>query len=203
MRFVVILLLAMASNVFAVGRCDCTSQLADCVAQISSSDKWLEITTNTKQCAEVIFYTDGYPNAALVTDGREVVAASMKGVLEVAVGQCRVCEMADVSANQRLETALTCSEDLLMPTAETSQCIEECSVVPSGKDRKQCQRSCQQHSRCLDKNCVETLRRKLQSCEKSCDRAMHSSMVTDIDDFRVCMGHCNKIKKQIGSCPIL
>lgn len=187
---------------YAQQRCDCSVKTGLCEAGLVVNGPLLEITTDTKQCAEVLFYLDGYPHVALVTDGREVQPYPKPAAPVLVTGHCGVCQEMAITEVQRLEVAEACTEDLLMPTAATAECELGCESLPSG-ERQQCITACQRHSHCLEENCVESLRQQYQQCNRRCDRQMQSSMEADIDVFTSCARDCKKIRDQISSCPVL
>ena len=190
-------------QVNAQQRCDCSQNIGSCEAHVAFNRGLITLITDTKQCAAVFFYIDGYPNAALVTDGREVKKQDHPGEPVIVAGECHICEPVLVSAAAYVESSSQCAAELLMPTVATATCLDRCQSAVSGSTDQNCALSCQQHSRCLDENCVESLSRKLEACQRRCDVVMQSSMEADIDVYNQCNSQCNKIKDEISSCPTL
>ena len=201
LSFGISLLIGVAAS--AQQRCDCSQQTADCRAAVSYAGGLLQITTDIRQCAQVLFYIDGQPHVALVTDGRAAKQQPLTGVEKLSAGQCRVCAAVEVSNTTQLQVISQCDEDLLMPTAATKSCLQECSTSRDSRDKKVCELNCRQHSRCLERNCVDALTQQLTRCERRCDRELQSSMEADIDVYRRCHSACEKIKKEITSCPVI
>jgi len=68
------LLLALAGtgSVYAQQwRCDCTSIVDTCSANVESRGSYLDIKTNEKQCARVDYFVDGLPFVSVVVDGED------------------------------------------------------------------------------------------------------------------------------------
>jgi TonB family protein len=71
-RFLALLaapLLAAPSVLRAEWRCDCTTVVGSCSAQISVAEDGVEIATDRRECARVDYFIDGLPFVALVVDG--------------------------------------------------------------------------------------------------------------------------------------
>jgi TonB family protein len=52
-------------------RCDCTSVVDTCSADVVARGSFLEITTNQQQCARVDYFVDGQPFVSVVVDGQD------------------------------------------------------------------------------------------------------------------------------------
>jgi TonB family protein len=63
--------LSSAGTATAEWRCDCTSIVGSCSASASAGESFIEVTSNTAQCARVDYFVDGIPFVALVVDGVE------------------------------------------------------------------------------------------------------------------------------------
>lgn len=87
-------------------RCDCTSVVDSCSADVAIRGNWVEITTDHQQCARVDYFIDGLPFVSLVVDGqgREDWNARTDQP-RVLVQSCQVCRenpaaSADASASR-------------------------------------------------------------------------------------------------------
>lgn len=203
MKRILLILLLFSLLAEAQQRCDCSQQIGNCSAKVSHAQGLLEVVTDTPRCAQVLYYLDGQPGVALVTDGREVIPVEKDSYQALQAGQCRVCAAREVAEEARLKVALQCEPDYLLATAETGTCLQRCESIDNPRDRAVCEHNCQQHSRCLEKSCVQSLRQQWSACERRCDREMQSSMAADIDAFQRCQSGCEAIKKEISSCPVL
>ena len=56
-------------------RCDCTTVVDTCSAEITARGTFLEIKTDSQQCARVDYFVDGQPFVSMVVDGDQVLAA--------------------------------------------------------------------------------------------------------------------------------
>ena len=52
-------------------RCDCTSVVASCNADVTPKGSYLEIKTDEKMCARVDYFVDGLPFVSVVVEGEE------------------------------------------------------------------------------------------------------------------------------------
>jgi TonB family protein len=88
-------------------RCDCTSVVATCSAEVNARSTYLEIKTNQQTCVRVDYFVDGQPFVSLVVDGEDRQTwlprtASPK----IMVQSCQVCRDNGASATpQRAGTA--------------------------------------------------------------------------------------------------
>jgi TonB family protein len=73
-------------------RCDCTSVVDTCSAEVVARGSWLEITTDRPQCARVDYFVDGQPFVSVVVDGedREDWLARTASP-RILVQSCQVC----------------------------------------------------------------------------------------------------------------
>jgi TonB family protein len=73
-------------------RCDCTTVVAGCEAQVAVKGNWVEITTDQQACARVDYFIDGLPFVALVVEGSDrqdwIAQTASPNVL---VQSCQVC----------------------------------------------------------------------------------------------------------------
>lgn len=73
-------------------RCDCTTIMDSCAAEVSLADEFVEVTTDTNQCARVDYFIDGRPFVAVVTDGRQRQDwISRSADPNVLIQSCQVC----------------------------------------------------------------------------------------------------------------
>lgn len=72
-------------------RCDCTTIVDSCAAEVSLADEFIEVTTDTNQCARVDYFVDGRPFVAVVTEGRERQDFIPRSDSNVLVQSCQVC----------------------------------------------------------------------------------------------------------------
>jgi TonB family protein len=52
-------------------RCDCTSIVDTCTANVEPRGSYLDVTTNAKQCARVDYFVDGQPFVSVAVDGED------------------------------------------------------------------------------------------------------------------------------------
>jgi TonB family protein len=73
-------------------RCDCTSVVDTCTADVIARGSYLEIKTDKPQCARVDYFVDGQPFVSVVTDGedRQDWLARTESP-KVMVQSCQVC----------------------------------------------------------------------------------------------------------------
>jgi TonB family protein len=89
-------------------RCDCTSIVDSCSADVAIRGSWVEVTTDQQQCARVDYFIDGQPFVAVVVDGsdRQNWIARTEDP-RVMVQSCQVCR----------ENAGAAAPDLVRPSA--------------------------------------------------------------------------------------
>jgi TonB family protein len=87
-----LLLLAGHGTAHAQYRCDCTSVVDTCSAEVVARGSFLEVTTNRPQCARVDYFVDGQPFVSMVVDGehRENWLARTTNP-RILVQSCQVC----------------------------------------------------------------------------------------------------------------
>jgi TonB family protein len=85
-------LLVGSGAVHAQYRCDCTSVVDTCTAEVVARGTFLEIKTNRPQCARVDYFVDGQPFVSMVVDGedRENWLARTTNP-RILVQSCQVC----------------------------------------------------------------------------------------------------------------
>jgi TonB family protein len=86
------ILLAGFGTANAQYRCDCTSVVDTCDAEVVARGSFLEIKTNQQQCARVDYFVDGQPFVSVVVDGedRENWLARTTNP-RILVQSCQVC----------------------------------------------------------------------------------------------------------------
>ncbi len=87
------LFLGTTSSALAQWRCDCTTVLDSCSANVTVQESWVDITTDHQQCARVDYFIDGIPFVATVVEGadRQDWLARTESP-EVFVQSCQVCQ---------------------------------------------------------------------------------------------------------------
>jgi len=85
-------LLVAYGSAHAQYRCDCTSVIDTCTAEVVARGSFLEIKTNQQQCARVDYFVDGQPFVSVVVDGedRENWLARTTNP-RIMVQSCQVC----------------------------------------------------------------------------------------------------------------
>lgn len=81
-----------ASNASAQYRCDCTSVVDTCSAEVTARGSYLEVKTDQQMCARVDYFVDGQPFVSVVVDGedREDWLARTANP-KIMVQSCQVC----------------------------------------------------------------------------------------------------------------
>lgn len=101
-----ILALAASAPALAQYRCDCTSVVDSCEADIAVRPNWIEITTDRQQCARVDYFLDGQPFVSVVVDGEHrqdfIPRAEPPRVL---VQSCQVCRDTGAAAASNASAA--------------------------------------------------------------------------------------------------
>jgi len=84
--------LVAGGKINAQYRCDCTSVVDTCSAEVAARGSWLEIKTDQQQCARVDYFVDGQPFVSVVVDGedREDWLARTADP-KIMVQSCQVC----------------------------------------------------------------------------------------------------------------
>ncbi|MBN1239039.1 MAG: energy transducer TonB [Gammaproteobacteria bacterium] len=88
----ILTLAGFSAPAFAQFRCDCTSVVDTCTASVDVRGSWVEVTTDTQQCARVDYFVDGQPFVSLAVEGEDrqpwVPGAAAPRVL---IQSCAVC----------------------------------------------------------------------------------------------------------------
>jgi TonB family protein len=92
--------LAISGGVHAQYRCDCTTVVDTCRAEVVARGTFLEIKTDQQQCARVDYFVDGQPFVSVVVDGedREDWLARTTSP-RILVQSCQVCADAGRAAS--------------------------------------------------------------------------------------------------------
>lgn len=100
-------------------RCDCTTVVDTCSAEITARGSFLEIKTSEQQCARVDYFVDGQPFVSVVVDGedRENWLARTTNP-RIMVQSCQVCR--DTSASTAAAPARTTAPAAASPPAAPS-----------------------------------------------------------------------------------
>jgi len=98
--FSLALLLAAGGAAHGQYRCDCTSVVDTCTANVTARGSFLEVKTDRPQCARVDYFVDGQPFVSVVVDGEDrqnwpARTANPK----VLVQSCQVCRDNGASAS--------------------------------------------------------------------------------------------------------
>jgi TonB family protein len=84
--------LVFSGNSLAQSPCDCTSIIGSCSASVTVQNSFIEVTSDTPQCARVDYVVDGTPFVSLVVDGAarqdRTVQSSSPSVI---VQSCQIC----------------------------------------------------------------------------------------------------------------
>jgi len=111
-----LVLLACADHAGAQYRCDCTSVVDTCTAEVVARGSGLDIRTDHAQCARVDYFVDGQPFVSVVVDGedRQDWLARTDNP-RIMVQSCQVCrdngEAAAVPQSSPAPTAATPAAD--------------------------------------------------------------------------------------------
>jgi TonB family protein len=95
-------LVLLASTAQAQFRCDCTSIVASCNAEVAVSGSSIEVTSDQNQCSRVDYFVDGLPFVSVVVDGverREWIPRTEPP--RILVQSCQVCRENTAGAQPR------------------------------------------------------------------------------------------------------
>ena len=87
-----VLLCRLVATTQAQFRCDCTSVVASCNADVAIRGSFVEIKTDNQQCARVDYFIDGQPFVSVAVDGtdrQDWIART--GNPRIMVQSCQVC----------------------------------------------------------------------------------------------------------------
>ena len=81
-------------------RCDCTSVVDTCSADVTARGSYLEIKTDKPQCARVDYFVDGQPFVSVVTDGEDRQDwLARTDSPKIMVQSCQVCRDTSAAAS--------------------------------------------------------------------------------------------------------
>ena len=73
-------------------RCDCTSIVGSCTAEVSAQATWIDITTDSPQCARVDYFVDGLPFVTTVVEGQSRLDwMSPRANPDILIQSCQIC----------------------------------------------------------------------------------------------------------------
>ena len=88
--------LLSSTSAFAQWRCDCTTIVASCTAEVAVRENWIDVTTDSLQCSRVDYFVDGLPFVATAVEGRDRLDwISPRPNPTVLVQSCQVCADSD------------------------------------------------------------------------------------------------------------
>jgi TonB family protein len=119
-----VLALAAAGSIGAQPlRCDCTSIVDTCSANVEAHGSYLDVKTNAKQCARVDYFVDGQPFVSVAVNGedrRDWLARTSSP--KIIVQSCQVCRDNGEAAKPLLRSsaapASTASNAAAQPTSK-------------------------------------------------------------------------------------
>ncbi len=97
-------------NAWAQWRCDCTTIVGSCSAEVTAQASWIDVTTDNLQCARVDYFVDGLPFVTTVVEGQSRIDWMSPGENpDVRIQSCQIC--ADNADTGDVEPATATSED--------------------------------------------------------------------------------------------
>jgi TonB family protein len=83
---------ASPPGALAQWRCDCTTIIASCTAEVAARENWIDVTTDSQQCARVDYFVDGQPFVTTVVEGQHRLDwMSPRQNPNILVQSCQVC----------------------------------------------------------------------------------------------------------------
>jgi TonB family protein len=80
------------TGAWAQSRCDCTTIVGSCTAEIAPRESGFEVTTNSLQCARVDYFVDGLPFVTTVVGGQSRLdRSSPRSNPDIRVQSCQIC----------------------------------------------------------------------------------------------------------------
>ena len=115
-----VLALASAGSIGAQPlRCDCTSIVDTCSANVEAHGSYLDVKTNAKQCARVDYFVDGQPFVSVAVNGedrRDWLARTSSP--KIIVQSCQVCRDNGEAAVPRLRSSAAPASTASSPAAQ-------------------------------------------------------------------------------------
>jgi len=101
-------------SAWAQWRCDCTTVVDSCSAQVTAEASWIDVTTDSLQCARVDYFVDGLPFVTTVVEGQSRIDwISPRETPDVRVQSCQIC--ADNAGGESTEPAAAADDGPLEP----------------------------------------------------------------------------------------
>jgi len=89
---IAIMLGAGPASVHAQWRCDCTTVVDSCSAQVTAHQNWIDVTTDSQQCARVDYFVDGLPFVTTVVEGQHRLDwMTPRANPNILIQSCQVC----------------------------------------------------------------------------------------------------------------
>ena len=83
---------ASPTSIYAQWRCDCTTIVDRCTAQVAARQNWIDVTTDSKQCARVDYFVDGLPFVTTVVEGQHRLDwMTPRANPNILIQSCQVC----------------------------------------------------------------------------------------------------------------
>ena len=79
-------------SAWAQWRCDCTTVVGSCSADVTPRASWIDVTTDNLQCARVDYFVDGLPFVTTVVEGEgRIDWMSPRENPDVRIQSCQIC----------------------------------------------------------------------------------------------------------------
>jgi TonB family protein len=111
-------------------RCDCTTILDSCTAEVAVQDTFIEVTAEAAQCARVDYFIDGMPFVSVAVDGsarEDWIARSADP--RVLVQSCQVCR--DNATVESAQTEMTAADETQPPAQALAPLVAPQPVYPA------------------------------------------------------------------------
>ncbi len=106
----VAMIAATPVSAWAQWRCDCTTIVGTCSAEVTPRATWIDVTTDNLQCARVDYFVDGLPFVTTVVEGQNRIDwMSPRENPDVRIQSCQVC--ADNAGAGSVESAAPVEDD--------------------------------------------------------------------------------------------
>ena len=111
--------LGFVTSAMAEWRCDCTTIVDSCTAEVAIEQDWIAVSTDRLQCARVDYFIDGLPFIAVVVEGQQrqdwITRSENPSVL---VQSCQVCRDNSGQSTAQAATTDQASSAKLQPLIE-------------------------------------------------------------------------------------
>jgi len=102
-------------------RCDCTTIVDSCSAQVSIADNWVDVNSSSPQCSRVDYFIDGIPFVSVVVGGEHRQDwISRSASPNVLVQSCQVCQDNSGAAAPASSVAADPVDTVLEPLIEVA-----------------------------------------------------------------------------------